>query len=134
MCGELDDETPSSGEDQHYERFLAHARALISRNEKAPKPEDPVIASIEELFSAALSRAVRDCESAHPDQRYATLSLQPLVFARLAGLLAAHLSIGEDPLRKTMEALMHGYAEGDDIEPDHGHDHSGSSGHFGHSH
>ena len=77
MCGELDDETPSSGEDQHYERFLAHARALISRNEKAPKPEHPVIASIEELFSAALSRAVRDCESAHPDQRYATLSLQP---------------------------------------------------------
>ncbi len=31
---------------------------------------------------------------------------------------------------------MHGYAEADSIEPDHGHDHDhdGSFGHFGHSH
>jgi hypothetical protein len=33
-----------------------------------------------------------------------------------------------------MEAMMHGYAEADSMEPDHGHDHDESTGHFGHSH
>jgi hypothetical protein len=134
MCGELDDEQPTTGEDLHYDRFLVHARAILARAERGAKPDDPLIAAIDELFTAALSRAVRDCEGADPSRRYAMLSLQPLVFARLAGLLAGHLSIGEDPLRKTMEALMHGYAEADSVEPDHGHDHAGGSGHFGHSH
>jgi hypothetical protein len=60
--------------------------------------------------------------------------MQPLVFARLAGLMAGHLSLGDDPLRRVMEAMMHGYAEADSMEPDHGHDHDESTGHFGHSH
>jgi hypothetical protein len=136
MCGELEDEGPSSAEDAHYNRFLMHARQVLKAREGVAAPADAVIASIDKLFTDALSRAVRDCEGAEGGRSYQTLSMQPLVFARLAGMLAGHLSIGEDPLRKVMEAMMHGYAEADSIEPDHGHDHDhdGSFGHFGHSH
>lgn len=134
MCGELDDDGPSSVEEAHYNRFLMHARQILTAREGGAAPSDAVIASIDKLFADALSRAVRDCEGADDGRRYQTLSMQPLVFARLAGLLAGHLSIGEDPLRKVMEAMMHGYREADSVEPDHGHDHDGSFGHFGHSH
>jgi hypothetical protein len=66
--------------------------------------------------------------------------MQPLVFARLAGFLAAHASLQEDPLRKVVEALMLGYAEAERIQPyhghdhDHDHDHDHSHGHHHHGH
>ena len=41
---------------------------------------------------------------------------QPVVFARLAGFLAAHMSLGEDPLRRVMEALMLGYSEAEAMD------------------
>jgi hypothetical protein len=57
------------------------------------------------------------------------------VFARLAGFLAAHAALNEDPLRKVIEALMLGYAEAEKIEPHHGHDHEHEHhGHHGHDH
>lgn len=137
MCGELDDEGPTSLQEAHYNRFLLHARAILAKREKAASSsDDAVINTIDQLFADALSRAMRDCESADPSRSYDLLAMQPLVFARLAGLLAGHLSLGDDPLRRVMEAMMHGYAEADSIELDHGHDHDhdGSFGHFGHSH
>ena len=135
MCGELDDEGPTSLQEAHYNRFLMHARAILTRREKAAATsDDAVINVIDKLFADALSRSLRDCEGVDPSRRYDVLTLQPLVFARLAGLLAGHMSLGDDPLRRVMEALMHGYAEADSMEPDHGHDHDESTGHFGHSH
>ena len=137
MCGELDDEGPTSLQEAHYNRFVMHARAILAKREKAAAvSDDTVVNAIDQLFADALSRAMRDGEGADPSRRYDMLSMQPLVFARLAGLLAGHLSLGEDPLRRVMEAMMHGYAEADSAEPDHGHDHDhdGSFGHFGHSH
>lgn len=135
MCGELDDDGPSSLQEAHYNRFILQARALLAQRETAQAaPDDPVIATIDKLFADALSRAMRDCEAADPSRRYDMLSIMPLVFARLAGILAGNLALTEDPLRRVMEALMHGYAEADSITPDHGHDHDGSFGHFGHSH
>ena len=62
-----------------------------------------------------------------------TLAVQPLVFARLAGFLASHLALNEDPLRKLMEAMMHGYTEAEKLAPDHGHYHDDETG-YGHSH
>jgi hypothetical protein len=63
--------------------------------------------------------------------------MEPLVFARLAGFIAAHVPLSEDPLRRVMEALMLGYSEGEIALPDHDHDHGDdpfhSHGH-GHSH
>jgi hypothetical protein len=93
------------------------------------------------LFTDALSRAARDSDSAHDGQHYARLASQPLVFARLAGFLASHMALQEDPLRKVLEAMMLGYAEGEEMtaadhehghshdDHDHDHDHGHSHGH-----
>jgi urease accessory protein UreE len=49
------------------------------------------------------------------------------VLARLAGFLAGQVALNEDPMRKVMEALMHGYGEAESPpERDHhghGHEH-----------
>lgn len=135
MCGDLDEEDRFG--EELYARFLLSAQALLARQRRAQagEGEDGSHAYMDKLFADALQRAVRDGESAEPDQRYQRLANQPLVFARLAGLLAGHLSLGEDPLRKVIEALMHGYAEAQTIEPDHGHDHDHHHDHGpGHPH
>ena len=125
MCGDLDEEDSDGKlEAMLYARFIAHARALL-----ADAPQDKVPADnaryMEKLFSDALGRAVKDCEQTDADLRYERLIAQPVVFARLAGFLAAHMSLGEDPLRRIMEALMLGYSEAEAMdrernEPVHG--------------
>jgi hypothetical protein len=117
MCGDLEEEEGEGRlEEVLYGRFVAHARALLAH---APAPnENPVDTSryMEKLFTDALSRAVKDCEQMHSDRRYERLIAQPVVFARLAGFLAAHMSLGEDPLRRVMEALMMGYSEAEAMD------------------
>ena len=125
MCGDLDeDEEQGRLEEQLYARFLAHARALL-KDGGQPSQEQPadLAAYMEKLFSDALSRSVRDDEQAPERQRYERLAVQPVVFARLAGLLAGHLARGEDPLHKVMEALMLGYSEAETMDQEHGHGH-----------
>jgi hypothetical protein len=39
--------------------------------------------------------------------------MEPLVYARLAGFMAAHQALEDDPLRRLIEAMMTGYAEGE---------------------
>jgi hypothetical protein len=134
MCG--DDEDTGELEELLYSHFLAHARALLEphghsqADAKATSPADP-LAYMDKLFSDALSRCVRDGDEADADKRYLRLANQPLVFARLAGLLAGHLALDQDPLRKVIESLMQGYAEAAqaDRERDHDHDHGHDHGH-----
>jgi hypothetical protein len=135
MCGDLDEEVQLS--EELCGRFLLSAQALLARQRRAEAHgvDDGPHAYMDKLFADALQRAARDTESAEPERRYQRLANQPLVFARLAGLLAGHLSLGEDPLRKVIEALMHGYAEAQTIEPDHGHEHDHDHDHHhGHGH
>jgi hypothetical protein len=118
MCGDLEeeDEGDSKLEEMLYARFVAHARALLAN---APAPQDAPADNtgyMEKLFTDALSRAVKDCEQATADKRYERMIAQPVVFARLAGFLAAHMSLGEDPLRRVMEALMLGYSEAEALD------------------
>ena len=139
MCGELDEEGGSNSlEEALYNRFLLHTRAVLEKQQaRAGKgAADPVIGALDKLFTDALTRCSTDTEKADPGQRYAVMSMQPLVFARLAGFLAAHCALQEDPLRKVIEAMMHGYAEAEQVETGHGHDHDhgDSQGHFGHTH
>jgi hypothetical protein len=137
MCGDVDEDA-GEVEALLYARFLAHARVLLEphgvskADAKVPSPDDP-IAAMDKLFTDALSRCVRDGEEAGADQRYLRLSNQPLVFARLAGLLAGHLALDQDPLRKVIEALMQGYAEAARADHDHGHGHGHDHDH-GHHH
>lgn len=116
MCGDLEeDEGDSKLEEMLYARFVAHARALLAH---APPQEAPAdnTGYMEKLFTDALSRAVKDCEQATADKRYERMIAQPVVFARLAGFLAAHMSLGEDPLWRVMEALMLGYSEAEALD------------------
>jgi hypothetical protein len=136
MCGDLEDEG-NRLEEALYARFRLNARDLLRGRGQEPSPprKDPN-AYMDRLFADALSRCTRDGDG--EDGGYDLLRLQPLVFARLAGFLAGHMSLQEDPLRKAMEALMHGYTEAERIERDHhghDHDHDHSHGHHhGHDH
>jgi hypothetical protein len=131
MCGDLEEEG-NHQEDRLYARFRLHARDLLrGHGGEAPSAAEDANAYMDRLFADALGRCARDGDG--EDGGYDLLRLQPLVFARLAGFLAAHMSVQEDPLRKVMEALMHGYTEAEHIERDHhGHDHE--HGHHGHDH
>jgi hypothetical protein len=122
MCGDLD-EDESEIEERLYTRFRAHAMALLSQEGSAPAQPSDLNQYLDKLFSDGLSRAVRDGEQAEAGQRYDRLRMQPLVFARLAGFLAAHASLSEDPLRKVIEALMMGYGEAEAMDRGHDHDH-----------
>ena len=147
MCGDLEEDGPSDVEARLHDRFLNHARNMLALYAKAPKPKDEndLNAYMDKLFTDALSRAARDSDGVE-GQHYARLASQPMVFARLAGFLAAHMSLQEDPLRKVIEALMLGYAEGEQMtvaDHEHGHSHDHSHGHdhdhdddhdHGHSH
>jgi hypothetical protein len=137
MCGDVDEEAGEI-EEQLYAHFLAHARALLKLqgHAHAAAPEDP-LAYMDKLFTDALSRSVRDGEEAGAGKRYLRLANQPLVFARLAGLIAGHLALEQDPLRQVIEALMQGYAEAAraEHEHDHHHDHDHEHDHeHGHHH
>jgi hypothetical protein len=117
MCGDLEDEEADSRQDEAlYARFVAHARALLAH--ALPPGETPTDNTryMEKLFSDALSRAVKDCEQSEADRRYERLIVQPVVFARLAGFLAAHMALREDPLRRVMEAMMLGYSEAETMD------------------
>jgi hypothetical protein len=133
MCGDVDEDAGEL-EALLYARFLAHARALLepqggsAAEAKGPSPDDP-FAYMDKLFSDALSRCVRDGEETGADKRAVRLASQPLVFARLAGLIAGHLALDQDPLRKVIEALMQGYGEAARADHEHAHDHDHAHSH-----
>lgn len=117
MCGDLDeDEEVARLEDQLYARFVMHARDLLKGAGASSAPPADLAGYMEKLFNDALSRSVRDNEETAEGQRYERLAVQPVVFARLAGLIAGHLSRGEDPLHKVLEALMLGYSEAESMD------------------
>jgi hypothetical protein len=119
MCGDLEeDDGDGQLEEALYARFVVHARALLAQAPASPDLPDDTSRYMERLYTDALSRAVKDCEQAAPDKRYERMIAQPVVFARLAGFLAAHMSLGEDPLRRVMEALMLGYSEAEAMDRD----------------
>jgi hypothetical protein len=116
MCGDLDeDESDSELEERLYARFLGNARQLLKDSAQSSQQPADLSSYMEKLFCDVLGRSVSDGEQAGAN-RYERLAVQPVVFARLAGLLAGHLALGEDPLRKVMEALMLGYAEAEAMD------------------
>ena len=81
---------------------------------------------LDELFNDLLKRCVNDAEQVASPHAYRQVAMQSLVLARLAGFLAGHVALNEDPLRKLMEAVMLGYgeAESSPTHEHHGHEHS----------
>ncbi len=135
MCGELEEEGDQA--EEVHSRFVAHAHSFLASLKRERKNADPVHAHLDRLFRELLAAATDPNRAPDEMSGYQRLAMEPLVFARLAGFIAAHVPLNEDPLRRVMEALMLGYSEGEIALPehdhDHGHDHFHDHGH-GHSH
>ncbi len=129
MCGDLEEEDRLEGD--LYRRFLVHSRAMREQ----PSAAGDLNRYLDDLFKDLLQRCVHDAEQTAGPNGYRTLAMQSLVLARLAGFLAGHVALNEDPMRKVLEAVMLGYQEAespperDHHGHDHGHDHS-----HGHDH
>ena len=122
MCGDLDEEDRVEGD--LLQRFLVHAQALLER----PRAQgDDLNAYLDGLFASALKRCADDAD--HASDGYKVLAMQSLVMGRLAGFLAGHVALNEDPLRKLMEATMLGYAEADAVPQRDHHHHDGTDAH-----
>ena len=61
------------------------------------------------LFGDILNACIKDGRRVAGADAYRVLASQSVVLARLAGFLAGHLDLREDPLRTSVEALMAGY-------------------------
>ena len=122
MCGDLDEE--DRVESDLLQRFLVHAQALLER--PRARGED-LNAYLDGLFASALKRCADDAD--HAPDGYKVLAMQSLVMGRLAGFLAGHVALNEDPLRKLMEATMLGYAEADAVPQRDHHHHDGNDAH-----
>ena len=139
MCGELEEE--QSREEEFYARFAAHAHAFLVKLKAAGagKAAEPVHTHLDSLFRRLLANAADPNQAPEEVEAYERLAMEPLVLARLAGFMAAHLPLEEDPLRRIIEALMTGYAEGEIELPEHDHGHDHDHGHphgqgHGHTH
>jgi hypothetical protein len=112
MCGDL--ETEESRGEELYARFSEHTRAFLESVEQFSDAEhNSLYAYLDALFRSSLM-TVADPGSAPADvSGYERLTMEPLVFGRLAGFIAAHQPLEEDPLRRLLEAMMTGYAEGE---------------------
>ena len=133
MCGDLEEEKTV---DDVYTRFVAHAHQFMSQMRREKRNPDPVHAHLDRMFRQLLSDSTDPNRAPDEMSGYQRLAMEPLVFARLAGFIAAHVPLQEDPLRRVMEAMMLGYSEGEIEVSGHDHDHGDpfhSHGH-GHSH
>ena len=121
MCGELEEE---GGPDDHvYDRFVTHVHSFLA-GMKGKKSADPVHTHLDRLFRELLSAAIDPNRAPDEMSGHQRIAMEPLVFARLAGFIAAHAPLADDPLRRLIEALMLGYSEGEITLPhDHDHDH-----------
>jgi hypothetical protein len=125
MCGDLEPEDRI--ESDLYQRFRVHSQAMLAQ----PSSGGEMNRYLDGLFKDVLKRCVADADQAdgaNADQTgYRTMAMQSLVLARLAGFLAGQVALNEDPMRKVMEAVMHGYGEAE-APPErdhHGHSHDG---------
>lgn len=133
MCGELEEET--GPEEEAHGRFIAHAHSFLAKLRMQGKADDATHAYLDRMFRELLMAALDDRRVPEEMTGYQRLCMEPLVFARLAGFIAAHMPLHEDPLKRTLEALMLGYSEGEVAlaSADHDHEHPHGPG-YGHAH
>lgn len=119
--------------EEFYLRFTEHAQVFLSKltMPSGHGDETQLYAYLDALFRTALKSAAEPEDAPENVSGFERLRMEPLVYARLAGFMAAHQPIEEDPLRRLIEALMTGYAEGEEMISECG---DGPSGHDGHTH
>lgn len=140
MCGDIEEDGRLEA-DPLLARFLSNARRILERPPVAVGPgneEAALHGYLDRLFADALGRSLRDAGEVDAGEGYQRLAMQSLVFARLAGYIAGHVRLKEDPMRKLVEAMMLGYSEADEDNlaghPRGGHDHHDHDHSHGHHH
>jgi hypothetical protein len=116
MCGEIDEQERI--DEELFERFLNRVSKYditpsTSGHDTPPHldEEDARNAYMNALFKAALTRTVNDAANLPNGERMDILAGQAIVFARIAGFLAAQFPPENDLFRTTIAALMEGHKE-----------------------
>jgi len=113
MCGDL--ETDESRAEEFYTRFVDHTCSFLAaiKSENAGATMSQLHAYLDALFQRTLTAATECGDVPEDVSGYERLSMEPLVYARLAGFMAAHQPLEEDPMRRLIDAIMMGYEEGE---------------------
>lgn len=116
MCGEVDER--GYVDEQLFDRFVALAgdMGVVSDTRATAGPLDPGdeesrAAYMDTLFRAGLKRALDDAGHMPEGDRMDVVAGQAIVFARLAGFLAAQLPPEADVFRTVLSSLMEGNRE-----------------------
>jgi len=116
MCGEIDEQERI--DEELFERFLEFAGkygispAFTDQNTPSQLDnQDARNAYMNSLFKAALARTVNDAANMPNGERMDILAGQAIVFARIAGFLAAQFPPENDLFRTTIAAMMEGHKE-----------------------
>lgn len=116
MCGDFDDQERI--DDELFEHFMELAQqfgvqpnsngngAALSLDTESSRAE-----YMEKLFKAALSRCVEDAAHVPRGERMDAIAGQAIVFARLAGFLAAQFPPDADLFRTVTGAVVDGHSE-----------------------
>ena len=116
MCGDIDEQDRI--DEELFDQFLD----LVSKYDIAPvltgrntpprlDEENARTAYMDSLFKSALTRTVNDAANLPAGERMDILAGQAIVFARIAGFLAAQFPPENDLFRTTIAAMMEGHKE-----------------------
>lgn len=116
MCGDFDDQERI--DEELFERFADLIRhfGVEPRTNGSDAPlqldtQDGRAAYLDQLFRAGLTRCVSDGASLPIGERMDALAGQAIVFARLAGFLAAQFPPDADLFRMVTGAVVDGHSE-----------------------
>ena len=124
MCGDLEEEDTEA--ERLYGAFLQAAHTAVheaidhrggsrSRLDDQASDQNGAVSDaalhvyMDGLFGDILNACIKDGRQAGDTDAYRVLAAQSVVLARLAGFVARHLDLREDPLRNSIDALMAGY-------------------------
>ncbi len=116
MCGEIDEQ--SRIDEELFDRFLERAasRGIVPGTPRNDAPADLTEQSVraaylDRLFKAGLERAASDATNLPHGERMDVLAGQAIVFARLAGFLAAQFPAEADVFRTVVGTLVESHNE-----------------------
>ena len=116
MCGDFDD--PDRFDDELFGRFIELAGRFgvtpVQADGNTPirlTEEESRAAYMKDFFKAGLTRSVNDAANLPHGEHMDALAGQAIVFARLAGFLAAQFPPHTDLFRTVSGALLDGHGE-----------------------
>jgi hypothetical protein len=119
MCGDIESE--ESRVEELYARFVEHAHYFAAdlAADNDGRESGQLYTYLDSLFRSMLTTVAAHDKAPEEISGYERLRMEPLVYARLAGFIAAHQPLEDDPLRRLIEAMLTGYSEGEAMVAEH---------------